>query len=71
MTVRCVGQTSAHLTWQHYQLPAQLACSELCCAGQYGKIYTSMSRIENSMEDMAQKGKNNTVYDQGGPNMIQ
>ena len=55
----------------HYQLPAQLACLELCCAGRYGKIYTSMSRIENSMEDMARRGKNYSVYDQGGPNMIQ
>ncbi|KAK9812078.1 hypothetical protein WJX73_003548 [Symbiochloris irregularis] len=38
--------------------------------GEFGKIYTSMSRIENSMEDFGKQGKNSSHYDEGGRNSI-
>lgn len=39
--------------------------------GQNGMLYTSMSRIESSMEDMSTKGNvSDTSHDEGGPNHI-
>jgi hypothetical protein len=38
--------------------------------GAYGRIYVSISRVENSMEDYGGKGKNSSAFDVGGPNHI-
>ena len=39
--------------------------------GQNGMLYTSMSRIEASMEDMSNKGNvSDSGADEGGPNHI-
>jgi len=38
--------------------------------GDHGRIYISISRVENSMEDSLSKGKSNTLCDAGGPDPI-
>ena len=39
--------------------------------GQFGRLYISISRVEQSMEDNRVRGVNNTASDRGGPNHIQ
>lgn len=39
--------------------------------GQFGRLYISISRVEQSMEDNRVRGVNSTASDRGGPNHIQ